>query len=200
MCISEDVCTHIVVNADSTRICSRTGRCFGQKMRDSAAGEIVAAEGAGSGVTSAVEYVFTDAVKRSQQISNRTICDDMIRAWATSLMPEVLSDGKLLLRLVVAIRNLWAEAVTICQREGDTIRRRDKRCVVAAVVASLASGLSSPAGEIVVPHGREFAAVRFNKRVMWVNAHIAISDIRAGQRLLKRVFSGAKCQNVVRIL
>ena len=197
MCSNEDTCTHLILNADSTRICALSGRCFGQKMRDSAAGEIVAAEGAGSGVVTSVEHVFTDAVKRSQQISNRTIEDETIRTWVSSLLPE--ADSGLVRRLVTSIRNLWSEIVSICQRGGDMIRRRDKRCVVAAVVASLTSGLSSMTGEIVATHGRTYAAVRYNKRVMWVNTHIAISDIRAGQRILKKVFSSEKCQHVVRL-
>jgi hypothetical protein len=166
-------------------------------MRDSAVGELVAADGVGPGVVVAVEHVFTVAAMRSQQVSNRVMRDELIHAWISSLLVEGSAH---VAPLVVAIRSLWNEVAAIQRSRGGLIRRRDKRCVVAAVIASLDGGLSALSGEVVAAHGKGYAIMRFNKRTMWVNNHIAISDIRTGQRFLKKVFADVRCINIVYVV
>jgi len=188
MC-TETTCQHIVYNADSTRVCSKYGICFGQKLCDS----ITQPQ---TGSVNTKEHTFVHVLKRDQQIGNKKIIKAQIMTWVRALIVDVTD--RFVTDLTEKIHRLWVEIVEIATRTGLVIHRRYRRCVAVAIISSLGTGLSTRTGMVIEPHGENnIQIVRFNKRTSKLASDINISDIRAGQRILKMIFDDHKCVNVV---
>ena len=196
---TEDTCTHIIINSDATRTCGLYGVCFGQKLCDVANTNGLSCGGGGHsvGTVNDIEYTFDTVLKRKQEIENIKLDEKVIHVWVCELLPDM--NKKVVFELSRQIKTLWCELVSLCKQSGTVIHRKDKRCVTVAIISSLASGLSARSGPIVASHGPRFQKVDFNKRSSKLLGDIDISDIRAGQRIMKKVFLNVKCVNRISV-
>ena len=181
---TETTCTHITYNNEATKVCSKYGICFGQKLCDTQ--------------QHIKEHMFTVAMKRDQQIGNKKICKSQIQTWVRSLLVNAIDDHIDL--LTEQINRLWLEIVDISNKTGIVVHRRFRRCVATAVISSLNTGLSTRTGPVVSIHSCEdFKMIKFNKRTSKLSSDIFISDIRSGQRILKMIFDDHICNNIIKV-
>lgn len=192
---TEESCTHIVYNQDATRVCSLSGLCFGQKLCDRFASSSCSGGMSGIGTVNSAETLFIHENKRDQQIGNKVLPEAQISNWVSSLV----GDESFVKILSKQIKLLWDEIVQISVEEGIVIRRNYRRCVTVAVVVSLGSGMSARSGIIVHAHDKRIGGVAYNKRTPLIAQNIGISDMRAGQRILKTIFDKVKCKSVIKL-
>lgn len=173
-----EVCDSLYYNDDHTIVCGLTGLCFGQRVCDTNVD-------ASRGIANAPDVGYTHRVKRSQQSKNSRI--DV--SFVTQICDKVDYYHRLTDRqkrdLLNKILRLWAEFVDLASANGMYIHRKDSRCFIAAILFGINEGLSCASGYIVKPHS--FIQIeRLNKKQDYVA--FKVSDIRAGQKLIKTVF------------
>ena len=195
---TEENCTHIVYNQDATRVCSLSGLCFGQKLCDRFAIGSCSGGMSGIGTVNTTESIFIHENKRDQQIGNKVLTEIQIVNWVSSLIGSGEKESFVRL-LSKRIKLLWDEVVRISEQESILIRRNYRRCVTVAVVVSLKEGMSARSGVIVHAHGNTIGGVAYNKRTPCLAKNIGISDMRAGQRILKTVFDTIKCKCIIKL-
>ena len=182
---TESTCTHIILNDEATKVCSKYGVCFGQKLCDTQ--------------QQSKDHIITTNMKRDQQIGNKKLSKVQIQTWVRSLLVHATLDAHIDV-LTEQINRLWIEIVEISNKTGIVVHRRYRRCVATAVIGSLNTGLSTRTGPVIAIHsGKIFKMIRFNKRHTKLSSEIFVSDIRSGQRVLKMIFDDHICNNVIKI-
>jgi hypothetical protein len=174
------VCDSLFYNSDFTQVCSLTGLCFNQRICEAYATtqNIIAGE----------DPVFIKKIKRDQQIKNKVLdrkqVNDIIKCASIIVSFDDIQNGILCRKIM----ELWSKFVEHITSKQEYVHRKDKRCFVVAIIMSLKEGIMTDDEQFIVsPHGH-MKIEKLNKKSSYT--HFYVSDIRYGQTLIKRVFSG----------
>lgn len=177
----DGTCDSLFYNGDFTQVCSLTGLCFNQRMCDTYATSHEISRGR-------PDTVYVPRTKRDQQIQNRVLTRLQVAKVVNCASAIVHLTKSQEVALCSDIIMLWSLFVSNITDKGGYIRRKDKRCFVVAVVMSLRDGIMTDGDAFIVKPHPSLSTEKLNKKSVY--AEFNVTDIRYGQTLIKRAFSG----------
>jgi hypothetical protein len=184
-----NVCDHTIFNTDHTKICTITGLCFNQRLCDTNIDT-------NRGVSNIVDIDYQHKIKRNQQVKNSSMKRSYVRKLFEKLDYFNEFEQKTKVRLINSVTKLWLEFIVAAENKGIYIHRKDKRCFVVAIMFGITTGISSSSGFVVNPH-ENIKINKLNKKRDYNS--FKVSDIRAGQKLIKFVFENNEITNSIKL-
>ena len=178
---NETECEFLQYNSDYTKVCTLTGLCFDQRICENYVDTKRAMN------TEDPRYV--KRVKRDQQIKNKVLKRQQIYKIIECASSIIHIDKTKYDTLCDKILILWDQFVLNITDKHEYVHRKDKRCFVVAIIMSLRKGIMTDDERfIVMPHSN-IKSEKLNKKSEY--NEFCVSDIRYGQTLIKRIFTGA---------
>lgn len=173
------VCDSLNYNKDYTNVCLKTGVCFEQKRCD----EIYDKN---RNTQNTFELTTGKVNKISQVYSMRSLSIEFIESTLKTLKEYIpLSDSQMN-ALTEQIYTLWLDVV----KAKVSLRRKDRRCVIVAIVFNMYKGIETSTG--IVVHKHPFLEQpTFNKRIK--DRMFDVSDVRTGQLFIRNVYARRMC-------
>jgi hypothetical protein len=173
-------CQSLFYNSDFTKVCTITGLCFEQRICETYVDP--------NKSLNSPDEMYIRRTKRDQQIKNRGLeRNQVMRIIKCASVIVKLSEAQNN-SLCIKILALWDQFVINITKRKEYVHRKDRRCFVVAIVMSLKKGIMNDDRKfIVLPH-TGINIKKLNKKSDYTEFNV--SDIRYGQTLIKRVFSG----------
>lgn len=185
-----DKCVHLFYNADHTQVCALTGLCYEQRMCETI---IDMSRG---GIANVGSQAYYHRAKRNQQVKNSTLGSNFtVKLLHHMDFYRAMSDRDKT-NLLNKIMQLWKEFISRAKTKGIYIHRKDRRCFVVAIMFGIQAGIACTCGFVVYPHS-EIKIPKINKKKTYTQFNV--SDVRGGQRLIKKVFDGHRVVNPLKL-
>jgi hypothetical protein len=179
-------CDSLAYNKEQTQVCTKTGRCFEQRLCDDYVDFSCSLD--------VSDPIYTMRVKRDQQIKNKNMNVNFILKLLESL--EVLKQHpRKQNTLAGQIVKLWKEFVEINTLKGNYTHRADKRSFVVCIIKYMQEGLLTNKGTYIVYPHKDFDMKKLNRKSKYKD--FKVSDIRKGYNLIKKTFADVEIQNPV---
>lgn len=174
------LCDSLQYNKDYTNVCQKTGICYEQKLCDEF-------YDANRNIIHTFDTDFENKTnKASQSHSMRKISLSFIETELKKLIPFIKISEQQQNSLTEQLYLLWSDIV----KTRPSLRRKDKRCFIVAIVFNLYKGIETSSGIVVHKHLFLHPPV-FNKRTK--GRVFDVSDIRTGQLFIRKVYSDREC-------